>query len=89
MPIDAMKTTLQVEGKDGLALLKNKIAARGPTVMFHGALAAASATAVGHFPWFFTFNYLQATIPQVKYKRYLLISARSLAFLAHSKSLQD
>ena len=32
--------------------------------MFHGALAAASATAVGHFPWFFTFNYLQATIPQ-------------------------
>jgi len=64
MPIDAMKTTLQVEGKDGLALLKNKIAARGPTVMFHGALAAASATAVGHFPWFFTFNYLQATIPQ-------------------------
>ena len=66
MPIDAMKTTLQVEGKDGLALLKNKIAARGPTVMFHGALAAASATAVGHFPWFFTFNYLQATIPQVR-----------------------
>jgi len=64
MPIDALKTTLQVEGKEGLALLKNKIAARGPTVMFHGALAAASATAVGHFPWFFTFNYLQATIPQ-------------------------
>jgi len=63
MPIDALKTTLQVEGKEGMALLKNKIAARGPTVMFHGALAAASATAVGHFPWFFTFNYLQAAIP--------------------------
>jgi len=30
-------------------------------VTFHGALAAASATAVGHFPWFFTYNTLQVT----------------------------
>jgi len=63
MPIDALKTTLQVEGKEGIALLKNKIGARGFPVLYHGALAAASATAVGHFPWFFTFNYLQAAIP--------------------------
>ena len=36
-----------------------KVSSRGPPVLWHGALAAASATAVGHFPWFLTFNFLQ------------------------------
>lgn len=27
--------------------------------------AAASATFVGHFPWFFTYNYLQKTVPRI------------------------
>jgi hypothetical protein len=52
-----------VEGKNGLKVIGNKISAQGPFVLFHGALAAASATAVGHFPWFFTFNFLQEKIP--------------------------
>ena len=64
MPIDTLKTTLQVEGRPGLKLLRDKIGARGPFVLFHGAFAAASATAVGHFPWFFTFNYLQERVPK-------------------------
>jgi hypothetical protein len=51
MPIDACKTVLQVEGKDGLALLRNKMAASGPRVLYAGGLGAASATLVGHFPW--------------------------------------
>jgi len=55
---------LQVEGKDALPLLGAKIKAHGIMVTFHGALAAASATAVGHFPWFFTFNTLQEAIPK-------------------------
>jgi len=63
MPIDAVKTTLQVEGADGLKQIGDKVSSRGPLVLFHGALAAAAATAVGHFPWFFTFNYLQEKIP--------------------------
>eukprot|EP00096_Caligus_rogercresseyi_P016233 TRINITY_DN8825_c0_g1_i1.p1 TRINITY_DN8825_c0_g1~~TRINITY_DN8825_c0_g1_i1.p1 ORF type:complete len:276 (-),score=50.05 TRINITY_DN8825_c0_g1_i1:369-1196(-) len=64
MPIDTLKTTLQVEGVHALPQLKDKIKVRGPFVMFHGALAAASATMAGHFPWFFTFNYLQETLPK-------------------------
>jgi len=63
-PIDTLKTTLQVEGKQALPLLGAKIRTHGILVTFHGALAAASATAVGHFPWFFTFNKLQETIPK-------------------------
>lgn len=63
-PIDTLKTTLQVEGKQALPLLGTKIRTHGIMVTFHGALAAASATAVGHFPWFFTYNTLQEKIPK-------------------------
>merc|ERR1711991_667263 len=36
----------------------------GPSVFYQGALAAASATFVGHYPWFFTYNYLSETLPK-------------------------
>jgi len=64
MPIDAIKTTLQVEGKPGLALLRNKIKANGIKIMFNGTLASMSATFVGHYPWFLTYNLLNARIPK-------------------------
>lgn len=32
--------------------------------MFHGALASAGATFVGHLPWFATFNTLQEMVPR-------------------------
>lgn len=51
MPIDALKTTLQVEGAQGLKLLSSKIKVGGPFVLYHGSLGAASATLVGHMPW--------------------------------------
>eukprot|EP01080_Neovahlkampfia_damariscottae_P000251 gene251-4497_t len=63
MPIDTMKTKLQVDGKDALRALMAKSRAHGPSVFYHGALAASGATFAGHFPWFFTYNYLDATIP--------------------------
>lgn len=65
MPIDTLKTTLQVNGKDGLAVLGSKFRKNGVPVFYHGALAASAATFVGHYPWFATYNYLQATVPQV------------------------
>jgi len=64
MPIDACKSTLQVEGKEGLKKLTAKVGRSGPTVLWHGALAAAGATFVGHFPWFFTNNILEEKIPK-------------------------
>lgn len=43
-----------MEGRDGLQKLRGKFASSGPPVLYHGALAAATATAVGHYPWFAT-----------------------------------
>jgi hypothetical protein len=57
-PIDTVKTIMQVEGKPGLKILMAKQRAQGPSVMYHGALAASAATFVGHYPWFATYNTL-------------------------------
>ena len=64
MPIDTLKTSMQVGGKDGLSNLKNKFRAKGPGVFWYGALASASATFVGHYPWFLTYNTLNEYLPQ-------------------------
>jgi hypothetical protein len=64
MPVDTFKTTMQVQGKDGITNLFAKARAKGPSVFYHGSLAAASATAVGHYPWFMVYNNLQEKIPK-------------------------
>jgi len=62
MPIDTCKTTMQVTGSFGNVIKKVKTS--GVPVLYHGSLAAASATFVGHYPWFLTYNYLSEAIPK-------------------------
>lgn len=62
MPIDTCKTTMQVEGS--IKPLVSKFKANGPSVFYHGSLASAAATFAGHYPWFFTFNFLSEKIPK-------------------------
>ena len=64
MPIDTVKTTLQVEGS--INGLKSKIKRQGIPVLYHGSLAASAATFAGHYPWFTTYNYLNIKIPEPK-----------------------
>lgn len=80
MPIDTLKTTLQVEGAKGLNHVKAKIARGGPTVLYHGALGAAGATMVGHWPWFFTFNSLQEHIPVPEHVAMKLVRNAGIGF---------
>jgi hypothetical protein len=60
---------LQVEGADGLQKLSAKIRTGGIGVLWHGAIGAMTATFVGHYPWFFTYNYLQENLPKVDKKK--------------------
>ena len=53
---------MQVTGKFSAVVDKVKLA--GPFALYNGAIAAASATFVGHYPWFFTYNYLSEAIPE-------------------------
>jgi hypothetical protein len=73
MPLDALKTTLQVEGKPGLQILRNKINTGGYRVLYHGTLASMTATFVGHYPWFLTYNVLNQNLPKYDetYKTFL------------------
>eukprot|EP00529_Nitzschia_sp_RCC80_P027093 CAMPEP_0113482420 /NCGR_PEP_ID=MMETSP0014_2-20120614/22909_1 /TAXON_ID=2857 /ORGANISM="Nitzschia sp." /LENGTH=274 /DNA_ID=CAMNT_0000375935 /DNA_START=1188 /DNA_END=2012 /DNA_ORIENTATION=- /assembly_acc=CAM_ASM_000159 len=62
MPVDTVKTTMQVTGK--FSAVVDKVKTAGPLSLYNGAIAAASATFVGHYPWFFTYNFLSETIPK-------------------------
>merc|ERR1719408_683664 len=83
MPIDAWKTTKQVEGADGLKKLIEKTK-KHPTALWQGAAGAMTATWVGHYPWFYTNNQLTASLPEFdfyagKYVRRALIGFASAA----------
>lgn len=77
-PIDTIKTTLQVEGKHALKLLRN----RGVLSLWNGALGSASATFVGHYPWFMTYNTLQANIPLYDTRMKSLLRNAGIGFSA-------
>jgi len=64
MPIDTLKTYKQVNGAEGWKILGQKVRTNGVGVMYHGALAAFGANLLGHYPWFGTYNFLQASIPK-------------------------
>lgn len=83
MPVDAWKTTKQVEGEKGLQKLWEKTK-KSPTAPFQGAMGAMTATWVGHYPWFYTNNQLQVAMPKFdffagKYVRNALIGFISAA----------
>ncbi|KAF8836107.1 mitochondrial carrier [Paxillus ammoniavirescens] len=62
-PVDTVKTTMQTQGKEGITLLKARVKKYGIGTLWYGALATAAATFVGHYPWFGTYNYLDANLP--------------------------
>jgi len=83
MPVDAWKTTKQVEGADGLKKLIEKTK-KHPTALWQGAAGAMTATWVGHFPWFYTNNQLREGLPEFdfaygKYVRNAVIGFASAA----------
>eukprot|EP00918_Siedleckia_nematoides_P063804 GHVU01138811.1.p1 GENE.GHVU01138811.1~~GHVU01138811.1.p1 ORF type:complete len:292 (+),score=53.60 GHVU01138811.1:90-965(+) len=82
MPIDAWKTIKQVEGGDGLNALKAKVRTHGISKLWHGGLAAMTATWVGHYPWFVTHNYLSKTLPQFDFAYGKYVRNAAMGFTA-------
>lgn len=68
LPIDAWKTSLQVHGNKGVEVLMQKVKKEGPKGLYNGAIASSTATMMGHFPFFYTFNSLDEKLPKYKYK---------------------
>ncbi|OBZ73316.1 hypothetical protein A0H81_06831 [Grifola frondosa] len=63
-PVDTVKTTMQTQGKAGLAILRARMKTYGIGTLWYGAFATAAATFVGHYPWFSTYNFLDDNLPQ-------------------------
>lgn len=63
-PLDSLKTILQVGGANGASQLKRRISSDGILTLYSGAFGNVVATFLGHYPWFFTYNYLQAAVPK-------------------------
>lgn len=82
MPIDTVKTMMQVEGSRGIATLKDKIRNNGSKVLFHGAVAASVATLVGHYPWFATYNYLNQRIQEPSNPKEKLMRNALIGFIS-------
>ena len=61
LPLDAVKVNYQVNGS--LNTLRSKIKANGFRTLYNGGIAQSSATIIGHYPWFVTYNYLNNYFP--------------------------
>ena len=75
-----MKTSLQVDGS--LKGLLGKVKAKGPFAFYHGALGAAAATFAGHYPWWATYNTLDARVPQADSMAGTLVRSAGMGFCA-------
>lgn len=82
MPIDTVKTTLQVQGAKGVSVLRAKLATGGPQVLWHGSMGAVSATYVGHYPWFATYNVVDSELPHYDHPMKEMARNASVGFCA-------
>ena len=63
MPIDTIKTSMQVNGENGISIIQERIKEKGISTLYAGAVATLAATVVGHYPWFLTYNTLSDILP--------------------------
>jgi hypothetical protein len=77
MPVDTSKTAMQVEGKEGMEKLIEKIKKEGPAPLYQGSIATAVATFAGNYPWFLTYNSLDGVLPPISKEETLKFLLRS------------
>merc|ERR1712176_689507 len=82
VPVDTVKTMLQVEGAKGFSKLAAKRRVGGARVLFHGAVASSLATLAGHYPWFVVFNGLNETLPRYQARPMMLLRDAGIGFRA-------
>lgn len=89
IPIDTFKSSLQVNGSNGINIIRERIKMDGLKTLYNGSMASGFSTMVGHFPWFFTYNYLNETFPKENYNNSLEIVCRSALIGFSSSSCSD
>jgi hypothetical protein len=81
-PVDTLKTTLQTQGRAAIPILKRRVHKYGISSLWYGSLATAAATLIGFLPWFGTYNFLRAHIPEPKPLVQALLRQAFIGFIA-------
>jgi hypothetical protein len=86
IPLDSLKTMMQVEGSAGTRILLAKLKEHGVVALWDGATVAALSMIATHYPWYLSFNYLNAVIPsQTRPWRYAFDCCLALAACLHER----
>ena len=63
LPLETVRANMQVRGKGGMAVVQSRFAAGGFRALYAGAAASFTAGVLGHFPFFFTVNWISQAVP--------------------------
>lgn len=85
-PIDTCKTISQTDGPHGRVLLRSKMQRGGARVLWAGWEGNYVASLVGNYPWFATWNTLQAYLPVSDWYLFQLIRNAVIGAIASSVS---
>jgi hypothetical protein len=87
MPLDTVKTILQVDGLGGFdALVRRVLVERDFSVLFRGSKATILATFIGH-SWFFVHNWLESVWPRCDHNtRRRFMRSASIGFMSSAVS---
>lgn len=86
MPIDTCKTVLQVEGIDGFNRLWLKVLTGDIQCLYTGTIATMMSTIIAHYPWFYTYNFLNRHLKISKDKHLYHVFLRN-AFIGFSATI--
>ena len=82
MPLDVVKTNFQVKGDAAMKNIRKQMKKRGIYYLWNGTVPQCTATMVGHFPWYFTYNYLNNITSCCNLYSYELIKQGMIGFTA-------
>ena len=86
IPIDAFKSNLQIHGSKGIDIIKERIKINGYSSLYNGGKALYFGTVIGHFPWFYTYNYLQKTVPKHENEFLNFLRSGTIGFCSSASS---
>ena len=83
IPIDTLKTVLQVEGREGYNQLIQFVLKKGKlNRLYSGAISTMVISLVAHYPWFYIHNVLDKTIKKEEKVTYIIARSAAIGFLA-------
>lgn len=86
VPIETVKTVLQVDGSAGLARLMEEIYAGNIQRLYRGSWETILSTTFSHYPWFYVHNLLDQRLQRSADSRLLIVRSAFIGFVASAVS---